>query len=54
MGTWQTVLIVISALGMGLTMAQHGQPKTGKENFYTSLIANALIHLLLWLGGWYA
>jgi len=49
----QIVMIVISALGFGLTWASHGKPKTGKENAWYTLSALVVTHAILWWGGFY-
>jgi len=30
-------IVLLSFLGLGIVLAQHGKPKTGKQNFFVSL-----------------
>ncbi len=53
MGVPQICYIVIIALGLGITLAKHGEPKEDKYNFFTSLIAAAIQIGLLILGGFF-
>jgi len=47
----QIGVVVLLSLSVGISMAQHGKPKTGKESVWTSLIAAAIwIGLLNWGG----
>ena len=49
----QIVYLLLLALGLGITMEQHGKPKTGKHNFWVSLIAAALSFAIVWWGGFF-
>lgn len=40
-------------LGLGCYLAKHGEPKTGKYDFWTALISTILQVLLLWGGGFF-
>lgn len=53
MGAPQIILIAISALSFGITMSEHGKPRTGNESVWTSLIANIITFSLLWWGGFF-
>ena len=53
MGWPQIVWIALTAMGLGCTAVKHGQPKEGNENFWTSLIANGIVALLLYYGGFF-
>ena len=53
MGWPQIVWIILTAMGLGCSMVKHGEPKEGKENFWTVLIANAFVAYLLWQGGFF-
>lgn len=47
----QITLIAILALGLGLALAKHGEPITGKHNFWGTLIGDAiLVSILIWGG----
>jgi hypothetical protein len=48
----QITLIVLFALGLGIGVAQHGQPQ-GPNNFWTTAIATALQLGLLIAGGFF-
>ena len=50
----QILTIVLFAMSLGLSLARHGKPKKGKENFWAALIAAAMeIGLLIW-GGFFS
>jgi len=40
----QIAFITLTCLGLGINMAQHGKPKEGNENFFTSLIARGILY----------
>lgn len=40
-------------LALGISMAEHGKPRTGYTSFWTALISSALQLLLLWGGGFF-
>ena len=50
----QIILIIIYALGLGISLEQHGKPKTGTESFWKSLLATAIIFALLIWGGFFS
>lgn len=54
MGAPQIILIIIYVLGLGISLAQHGEIKTKKENFWTSLFAVAVVIALLICGGFFS
>lgn len=53
MGVPQFILSVIYAMSLGLSLANHGKPKEGYENFWTTLIATTLVFGLLSWGGFF-
>ena len=53
MSTPAIIYIVITAMGLGISMQQHGQPKTGKHSLWVSLFAIAIMATLLYLGGFF-
>lgn len=52
MGIPQICYIVLITLGLGISLAKHGEPK-GDYNFFTTLIAVAIQIGLLILGGFF-
>lgn len=50
----QIIIIVLQALGLGIALQQHGQPKTGKHNFGTMLVATCINFGLLYWGGFFS
>ena len=54
MGWPQIVYIGLVCLALGLTMANHGKPRTGKHNFWSLLIAEGLALWLLLAGGFFS
>jgi hypothetical protein len=53
MGWPQYAYLVLTLIGLGVAMEQHGQPKTGTHSFPSSLFATALILWILWEGGFF-
>ena len=47
------VFTVWLALGLGITLAKHGEPRSDYYNFWTGLISAVLQVLLLCGGGFY-
>ena len=53
MGVPQICYIVIITLGLGISLAKHGEPKEDKYNFFNALIGSAIQIGLLILGGFF-
>lgn len=53
MGIPQICYIVIIALGLGITLAKHGEPKEDNYNFFTALFGAFIQVGLLILGGFF-
>ena len=52
MGAAQIIMIVLFALGLGVTVAKHGQPK-GNYSIGENIIGIAINVALLWWGGFW-
>jgi hypothetical protein len=50
----QIIYIIITALGTGISLAQHGKPKKGNESAWATIIAQALSFALLYWGGFFS
>jgi len=48
----QLIYLAFVFLGLGITMVNHGKPRSA-EDFWTTLIAQVLTVLLLWWGGFF-
>lgn len=53
MGLPQIILIGLYAMSLGISMSNHGKPKTGKENFGSTLVGIVLTFGLLYWGGFF-
>lgn len=53
MGVPQIAIIVLYALSLGMSMAQHGKPRTGKHDFWGSLITTIIMLAILRWGGFF-
>ena len=53
MGAPQVIVIILMALGLGLEMANHGKPRTGKSNAIIHLISSGVTAGLLYWGGFF-
>lgn len=49
----QIIMIVVSAMYVGIGLAMHGQPKTGEHNFVVSLLGAVIELSILWWGGFF-
>ena len=49
----QITFVTLVVFSLGITLEQHGKPKTGNESFWTSLIATTLTLWLLYMGGFF-
>ena len=54
MGWPQIVYIVLLTLGLGITMESHGKPRSGKTNFWVTLVCEGLVVGLLYAGGFFS
>lgn len=49
----QIAMCIIYGMNIGIGMVQHGEPKTGKYSFWTSLLSVGIsIAILKWGGFW--
>lgn len=48
------IYIGLTALGLGVAIEQHGKPKTGTHNVFTSLVAASIGYGLLYWGGFFS
>ena len=53
MGWPQYTYLALVFLSLGISIANHGQPETGKKNAWYSIIAMAIVLPLLWAGGFF-
>lgn len=49
----QFVYLGLMVLGLGVGLAQDGQPKEGKHSFMTTLVATALVLWVVYCGGFF-
>ena len=47
MNGWFIALIVLYVLELGATMSKHGEPKTGKYNFWSTLITLLILMFVI-------
>lgn len=52
-GFCQIALTALYLLSLGMHLAKHGEPKTGKYSFWMALVASAIELTLLYFGGFY-
>ncbi|WP_158644416.1 hypothetical protein [Clostridium ihumii] len=54
MGIPQIIIIVLLCLSLGMSLAKHGEERTDKYNFLTSLVATGIeVAILIW-GGFFS
>lgn len=49
----QFIYLALIFLGLGLALARHGQPQTGKHNFWHSAIGVTIVLYTLYSGGFF-
>ena len=47
------VILAMLFLSLGISLSEHGKPKTGNNNFWVSLIANSITIAILYWGGFF-
>lgn len=50
----QLVWLALVMIGLGVDVARHGRPKTGKYNLWASLAALLIAVAILYFGGFFA
>lgn len=50
----QIIMIIILAAGVTLGLVHHGEPKTGRESVWSSIIAASILSLILYWGGFWS
>lgn len=53
LGIWQVVWLIIAFMNLGMALAWHGEPKDGSYNFWVTLITEAIVASILYLGGFF-
>jgi hypothetical protein len=54
MSIWPALIYIgLNLMALGLSMAKHGEPKKGNENFFLTLFSVSLVFGLLWWGGFF-
>lgn len=49
----QVVMLALYFIQIGFSLSKHGEPKTGKHNFFVSVIATAIGAWILYKGGFW-
>lgn len=50
----QILMLGLMILGLGISLAQHGEPRTGKHNLMHSIIGCAIQFGLMYWGGFFS
>ncbi|MDQ1921675.1 hypothetical protein [Massilia pseudoviolaceinigra] len=50
----QVIIVALSAMGVGLALAQNGQQRTGKHSFALTSVAAAIHLAVLYWGGFFS
>jgi hypothetical protein len=53
MGTPQIIWIALMAVSLGISLSKHGEPKKGKNSFWTALISFGIQLAILTWGGFF-
>ncbi|HIV77334.1 MAG TPA: hypothetical protein H9899_07400 [Candidatus Sphingomonas excrementigallinarum] len=54
MGWPQITYLGLTFVGLGVALAKHGQPRTGKWNVGVNLTLTAIVNAVLYAGGFYS
>lgn len=54
MGICQIIYLVLICMALGMSLVNHGKPKTGTNNFWISLLSAAIQIGLLYGGGFFS
>ena len=49
----QLVYLVMSLIGLGLSIGEHGRPKTGKHSTWRDMFSTVIIFYILYSGGFF-
>ncbi len=49
----QIFYLVMVALGLGISLSEHGKPREGKHNLLSAVIANIVLAAILYWGGFF-
>lgn len=49
----QSIIMALCTLDLGMALAQHGQPRTGKHSFWLTLVTAAILIAVLYWGGFF-
>ncbi len=49
----QIIWIVLAVLGVGISLAKDGEPKTDSHSFMTSVICTSIVASILYWGGFF-
>lgn len=49
----QLIYLAMVFMALGLALAKHGEPRTGKINFFSSLFSGIMMLALLYWGGFF-
>ena len=47
------MVVILMAMSLGMHLAKHGEPRTGKYNFWAELFGSTVTLALLWGGGFF-
>lgn len=54
MSTPAIIYLVLTGIGLGVALKEHGNPKTGTHNAWVLIFASAPCWALLWWGGFFS
>lgn len=53
MGWPQYLYLALMCIGVGMTCAKHGQPKSGEHDGWVTIISAGITVAILWAGGFF-
>ncbi|WP_185748270.1 hypothetical protein [Metaclostridioides mangenotii] len=53
-GVPQIIMIVLYVLVIGISLADHGKERTGKQNFFSTTIGTSIQIALMYWGGFFS
>lgn len=49
MNIWFTIYLLLQAIGLGISLGEHGEPKNEDYNFFTSLIGGIISTVIVYM-----
>lgn len=48
---WEIIIVLLSAISLGIDLKEHGEPKTGYNNVWSHIISICITYFLMYKAG---